>query len=155
MSDTFDPQNQQAAKDRIIEQGPATLMTFTTRAATAADLPALHRVMEAAIDRLQQGFLSPSQIAASRAIMGVDTALLNPAVDAARVRAMSTDPRFARQGVGRTILDGCQRAAAAEGFNRLELAATLAGQPLYQSFGFEPDKHFTDDTGGAPVPLSG
>ena len=57
---------------------------------------------------------------------GRSDALLNPAIDPARVRAMYTDPDHARRGVGRAILDACETAARAEGFRRLELAATLA-----------------------------
>jgi GNAT superfamily N-acetyltransferase len=82
-----------------------------------------------------------------------NAALLNPSTEPARVRAMYTDPRFARRGVGRLILTLCESAAAAEGFHQLELMATLSGHPLYQSFGFVDVEEVTDDTGGAPVPL--
>lgn len=84
---------------------------------------------------------------------GRDAALLDPAVDAARVRAMYTAPAFARQGVGRMVLALCERAAAEAGFTRLELTATAAGEPLYAAYGFKPERRFTDDRGGAPVPL--
>jgi len=67
---------------------------------------------------------------------GRNAALLDPARDAARVRAMYTHPHFARRGVGRRILELCERAAAAEGFRRVELAATLAGLPLYRACGY-------------------
>ncbi|BBU62904.1 hypothetical protein MSC49_28390 [Methylosinus sp. C49] len=49
---------------------------FSTRRATSEDLPALGALMALAIDALQVGFLSPEQIAASRAIMGLDTKLV-------------------------------------------------------------------------------
>jgi GNAT superfamily N-acetyltransferase len=84
---------------------------------------------------------------------GRDPHLLDPSVDAARVRAMYTDPAFARQGVGWLILTLCERAAAAEGFTRLELMGTLSGQPLYSAYGFVPVEEVEDDRGGAPVPL--
>jgi GNAT superfamily N-acetyltransferase len=84
---------------------------------------------------------------------GRDAALLDPRTDPARVRAMYTHPAFARQGVGRLVLQLCEQAAAAEGFTRLELMATLAGVPLYASYGFEPVEELADDRGGAPVPL--
>ncbi|MEI7058013.1 GNAT family N-acetyltransferase [Nocardioides sp. CCNWLW239] len=84
---------------------------------------------------------------------GREPTLLDPATDPARVRAMYTDPGFARRGVGRLILDLCERAAAAEGFTTLELMGTLSGEPLYRAYGFEPVERITDDRGGAPVPL--
>jgi GNAT superfamily N-acetyltransferase len=65
-----------------------------------------------------------------------DPVQLDPATDAARVRAMYTDPAFARRGVGRLILGLCEAAAAAEGFSRVELMATLAGKPLYSACGY-------------------
>src|SRR5215217_3016153 len=69
---------------------------------------------------------------------GRDAALLDPATDPARIRAMYTAPGFVRRGVGRRILELCEAAAAAEGFTRLELMATLSGRPLYEVYGFRP-----------------
>jgi hypothetical protein len=46
------------------------------RLATVEDLPAMREVMQAAIEELQKGFLSPEEIAASRAVMGLDTQLV-------------------------------------------------------------------------------
>ena len=84
---------------------------------------------------------------------GRDAALLDPARDAARVRAMYTDPAFARRGVGRLILARCEAAAAAEGFRVVELMATLAGRPLYTVAGYEPVEDVVEPAGGVPVPL--
>lgn len=85
---------------------------------------------------------------------GRDAALLDPAKDAARVRAMYTNPDFARRGVGRMILGLCETAAKAEGFTRVELAATLAGEPLYRACGYSPIEHFKSDTPqGLRIPL--
>ncbi len=78
---------------------------------------------------------------------------LTPGVDAARVRAMYTAPEFLRQGVGRRILDLCEAAAAAEGYDRVELVATLGGEPLYRAAGYGEVERFEDDRGGVPVPL--
>jgi len=64
-------------------------------------------------------------------------ALLDPARDAARIRAFFVHPDFARQGLGRLLLDTSLNAARAEGFTALELMATLPGEPLYRAFGFE------------------
>jgi GNAT superfamily N-acetyltransferase len=85
---------------------------------------------------------------------GRDAALLDPARDAAKVRAMYTDPRFTRRGVGRLILSLCETAAAREGFERVELAATMAGVPLYRACGYEDIAPFESDTpSGVRVPL--
>jgi GNAT superfamily N-acetyltransferase len=84
---------------------------------------------------------------------GRSAALLDPARDAARIRAMYTHPRYARMGVGRLILLRCEEAARAEGFTALELMASLAGEPLYRACGFEPRERVADDRGGAAVPL--
>lgn len=83
-----------------------------------------------------------------------DAALLDPAVDAARVRAMYTHPAFARQGVGRLILDLCEAAAAAEGYRRVQLMATLSGEPLYRACGYQPIEHTAaTPVNGVVVPL--
>jgi GNAT superfamily N-acetyltransferase len=84
---------------------------------------------------------------------GRDAAILDPARDAARVRAMYTHPDFARRGVGRLILELCEAAARAEGFTRLELMGTMSGRPLYESYGFVAIEEILDDRGGEPVPL--
>ena len=66
-----------------------------------------------------------------------DVRPLNPAHDAARIRAMYTNPDFTRRGVGRQMLALCEDAARAAGFKRLEMMATLAGEPLYRACGYE------------------
>jgi len=63
-------------------------------------------------------------------------ALLNPAHDAARIRACFVHPQYARQGLGRKLLDASTHAAHADGFTALELVATLPGEPLYRALGF-------------------
>ena len=164
------------------------------RLAVRTDIPVLKALMAAAIEELQKPFLSQAQIAASKAIMGLDTllvedgtyfvieqdgtiagcggwsrratmyrgdnspgrnaALLDPKTDAARIRAMYTHPSYVRRGVGRLILALCENAARAEGFSKVELGATMAGEPLYRACGYQPVERFTDDRGGAPVPLA-
>jgi GNAT superfamily N-acetyltransferase len=85
---------------------------------------------------------------------GRDAALLDPASEAARVRAMYTDPKHVRRGVGRMILAACEEAARTEGFVRVELAATLAGEPLYRACGYQVIEPFTSRTStGIEVPL--
>ena len=83
-----------------------------------------------------------------------DPTLLDPAVDAARVRAMYTHPDYARRGVGRLILNLCEAAAIAEGFRRVELMGTLAGEPLYRACGYqEIERTFAVPVTGITVPL--
>ena len=85
---------------------------------------------------------------------GRSDALLDPARDAARVRAMYTDPDHARRGIGRAILGACEVAARAEGFLIEELVATLAGEPLYRACGFTAVEAFDQSTeAGIAVPL--
>jgi len=67
-----------------------------------------------------------------------DERLLDPATEPARVRAMFVRADWTRRGLGRRILDACEEAARAEGFDRLVLSATMSGLPLYVAYGFEP-----------------
>jgi GNAT superfamily N-acetyltransferase len=82
-----------------------------------------------------------------------DAALLDPSRDAARVRAMYTHPDFTRRGVGRRILSLCEAAAAAAGFSRVELMATLAGQPLYRACGYLEIEPVVSQTALGAVPM--
>jgi len=175
--------------------GYYTQLMLTHRLATEEDLPALRVLMTLAIEMLQRGFLDKAQIAASHAVMGLDTqlvadrtyfiveeagvlagcggwsrratlyggdhstalrdaALLDPARDAARVRAMYTHPDFARRGVGRLILELCEAAAAADGFRSVQLMATLSGEPLYRACGYqEMERVAAAPVDGVSVPL--
>jgi len=65
-------------------------------------------------------------------------ALLDPATDAARIRAFFVHPDYARRGIGTRILDACEQAAIAAGFHRFELGATLTGVKLYQARAYVP-----------------
>ena len=84
---------------------------------------------------------------------GRSAAFLDPSKDAARTRAMYTHPWHARKGVGRLILSLCENAAAAEGFKKMELMSTMAGEAPYRACGYSPVEHIMDDRGGVPVPL--
>lgn len=170
-----------------------TNSVLTHRLAGRDDLEALKALMDEAISENLKAFLDESQITSSRAIMGLDTqliddgtyfmveiegqlagcggwsrratmyggdqtpgrsaALLDPKIDAARIRAMYTHPNHTRKGIGRLIILLCQEAAKAEGFTKMELVATLAGEPLYRSCGFEAYEKIIDERGGAGVPL--
>jgi GNAT superfamily N-acetyltransferase len=189
------PSKRAARIERLASIGESSVKqtSFQTRLARLEDVAALRVLMDAAIGELLKDFLDDRQIEASRAIMGLDTqliedgtyfiveekgavagcggwsrratthggdhspgrddALLDPATDAARVRAMYTHPGFKRRGVGRLILSLCEDAARAEGFARVELVATLAGAPLYRACGYQATENFFDESGGAAVPL--
>ncbi len=62
--------------------------------------------------------------------------LLDPATEAARVRAMFVRSDWTRRGLGTRILDACEAAARAEGFTSLSLMATLPGYQLYARYGY-------------------
>jgi GNAT superfamily N-acetyltransferase len=63
--------------------------------------------------------------------------LLDPAVDAARIRAFFVHPDFARQGIGKMLINYCENEAIKNGFTRIELGATLPGEPLYLAMGYK------------------
>lgn len=77
--------------------------------------------------------------------------LLDPATDAARIRAFFVDPAFARRGVGKAILAACQAAAVAAGFRQLALMATLPGVPFYAAEGFVGQDEIRVPAGGLEV----
>jgi GNAT superfamily N-acetyltransferase len=70
------------------------------------------------------------------ALAGRESGLLDPAVDAAKIRAFFVAPEWARRGVGRAILEACEAAAKDAGFQALELMATLPGERMYRALGF-------------------
>ncbi|MGC2743524.1 MAG: GNAT family N-acetyltransferase [Candidatus Angelobacter sp.] len=62
--------------------------------------------------------------------------MLNPEVDAAKIRAFFIHPEWARQGIGTLLLDACEAAARMAGFTRFEMGATLTGAKLFQKRGY-------------------
>lgn len=66
----------------------------------------------------------------------VDPDPLDPQREPARIRAMYTDPAFARRGAGKAIITASEDAARAAGFRMAELMSTLAGEPLYRQCGY-------------------
>lgn len=157
---------------------------FQLRLATDADVPALHRLIEASVRGLQASDYTPAQIeGALGTVLGLDTQLihdrtyfvaeavdqdararhplagcggwskrktlfgadrgplrepelLDPAKDAAKVRAIFVHPDFARQGLGSLILATVEDAARAAGFTHFEMGSTLTGVPLYRLKGY-------------------
>ncbi|MFK8031764.1 MAG: GNAT family N-acetyltransferase [Gammaproteobacteria bacterium] len=71
--------------------------------------------------------------------------LLDPEIDAARIRAFFVHPEFARRGIGNELIRLSETAAAELGFKRMELVATLSGERLYASVGYKPLKHYQLD----------
>ncbi len=61
---------------------------------------------------------------------------LDPATDAAKIRAMYVDPDFARRGIGTMIMALCEGAARNAGFGKAEMMATMAGVSLYRICGY-------------------
>jgi GNAT superfamily N-acetyltransferase len=163
---------------------PHASSAFTLRLATAADIPALHALIEASVRGLQAGDYTPAQIeGALGTVLGLDTQLLvdqtyfvaeafdsyakthqhlaacggwskrktlfgadratvrepellDPGVDAAKVRAIFVHPAFARRGLGSLILAAVEAAARTAGFTRYEMGSTLTGVPLYRLKGY-------------------
>jgi GNAT superfamily N-acetyltransferase len=67
---------------------------------------------------------------------GREDSLLDPARDAAKIRAFFIHPDWARRGVGTLILKACEDAARAAGFMRYEMGATLTGAKLFGVKGY-------------------
>lgn len=170
-------------------------MAFTHRLASEEDIPALRALMTRAIEELQNEFLTPAQVRASHATMGLDSQLvadrtyfvieehgvpagcggwswratlfggdasvvarepraLDPASEPAKIRAMYTEPAFARRGVGRLVMDLCEQAAREAGFIRVELMATLSGAALYRTRGYRVTEELdSPPVDGVTVPL--
>jgi len=65
-----------------------------------------------------------------------DSELLDPELDAAKIRAFFIHPDFARKGIGTMILETCEREAKIHGFKSAEMMATLPGVKLYAVRGY-------------------
>jgi GNAT superfamily N-acetyltransferase len=65
-----------------------------------------------------------------------EDALLDPATEPARIRAMFVRPSLGRRGIGRAILQHSEQCAGAEGFRRLQLVAMHSAGTLYESSGY-------------------
>lgn len=67
---------------------------------------------------------------------------LDPKRDKARVRAFFVHPDWARHGIGRSIMTACEKAILAAGFRAVEISATLIGERLYASFGYNVVEYY-------------
>jgi GNAT superfamily N-acetyltransferase len=79
---------------------------------------------------------------------GREDSLLDPRIEAAKIRAFFVHPDHARRGIGSIILEACESAALEEGFRRLEMGATLTGVPFYRMKGYEAVEEVAVPLGG-------
>jgi len=109
-------------------------------------------VEDAAGDRLGCGGWSKrATLFGGDRFAGRESGLLDPARDAAKVRAFFVAPQAARKGVGAALLKACEDAAASAGFARTELMATLPGVPFYAAHGYAEQGQISQDCGGVAV----
>ena len=130
--------------------------SFSIRKAIPADVPELRELIDASVRGLQAEDYTATQIESALAtVFGVDSQLIadgtravrprapssdrcriDPRVDAAKIRAFFIHPEWARRGIGTIILQACEDAAAAAGFTRCEMGATLTGVKLFGARGY-------------------
>jgi len=80
--------------------------------------------------------------------------LLDPAHDAAKIRAFFIHPSWARRGLGTKILEACESAAREAGFKRYEMGATLTGVKLFAARGYIPMRKIEISIGeGLTLPI--
>jgi len=77
-----------------------------------------------------------------------EDSLLDPKVDAAKIRAFFIHPAWARRGIGTLLLDACEQAAREAGFTRFEMGATLTGAKLFGARGYKAVKKMEVPIGG-------
>jgi GNAT superfamily N-acetyltransferase len=73
---------------------------------------------------------------------------LDPAVDAAKIRAIFVHPKFARMGLGSLILAAAESAAVEQRFARFEMGSTLTGVALYALKGYREVSRVLVPVGG-------
>ena len=100
------------------------------------------------------GWSARSRLYAGSGSSEGDARRLDPATEAARVRAMFVVPRFERRGIGRMILNACEAEARRAGFRRAELMAMLSGHEMYLASGYrDVEKVDAKLEDGTPFPL--
>jgi len=91
-------------------------MSLSIRLAAAEDVPALEPLVDVSIDRNQRAFLTPDEIASSRAIMGVDHQLIeDDTYYVGDVTGRCSIPRATPPGSERCIRTRTSRGAASGG----------------------------------------
>ena len=81
----------------------------------------------------------------------IATERLDPAVDAAKIRAIFVHPKFSRMGLGSLILEAAERAAVEQGFSRFEMGSTLTGVTLYTLKGYREVSRVSVPVGGEAI----
>ena len=85
---------------------------------------------------------------------GREDSLLDPACDAAKIRAFFVHPKWVRRGIGTLVLEACEEAARTQGFSRFEMGATLTGVALYKARGYrEVERLEVTLEGGEVLPI--
>jgi len=82
------------------------------------------------------GWSRRSAVVRTRSQPGGHDRFLDPATEAAGIRAMYTHPDFARLGLGSLVLAASETAARLAGFQRARLIATAPGRRLYEARGW-------------------
>lgn len=72
----------------------------------------------------------------------VEVVELDPRQDAARIRAFFVHPAWVRRGLGRELVRASEIAIRKAGFQKVELVATLAGEPLYAASGYQVTERY-------------
>ena len=89
------------------------------------------------------------QMAAAR-----DESRRDPRLEPAAIRAFYVHPEHKRQGLGRSLHDQCEAAAAAAGFRKLELLSTEMGAVFYRELGYElGETEQADLPDGVQIPI--
>jgi len=70
-------------------------------------------------------------------LIGREDSLIDPRIDAAKIRAFFVHPDWTRRGLGTMILEACETEASSNGFRRFEMGSTLTGVALYKTRGYE------------------
>jgi GNAT superfamily N-acetyltransferase len=82
---------------------------------------------------------------------GRDSSTLDPATQAAKIRAFFVDPDHARRGIGSLLLEHCEQQARTRGFVTVELMATLPGVKLYAARGYVGSSQVEFDVGAGEI----
>ena len=89
-----------------------------------------------------------------RQVERAEPELLDPATEAAKIRAIFVHPDHARKGLGTLVLKAGEDAAAAEGFRELEMGSTLTGLSLYRLKGYvEAERHMAPIGDGLAIEI--